>query len=103
MKFRIALAAAATIALAACGRSDDASTQAKADSVEVPADEAMAGVAEAPVADANANADTMAAETGEETAKEAPKTEDQKIQEAGDKAAETAAAAADAMTEAPKN
>lgn len=92
MKFRIAFAAAASIALAACGSTDDASTEAEADTVEIPADDAMAGVEEAPVADPDANA--VDAETGEDTAAEA-----EQIEEAGDAAAATAEAAADAMAD----
>ena len=52
MKFRLALTAAATLALAACGSAEDASTEAEADTVEIAADEALEGVEEAPVADA---------------------------------------------------
>ena len=93
MKFRIAFAAAASIALAACGSTDDASTEAEADTVEIPADEAMAGVEEAPVVDADANA-ALPADEGEVTATEA-----EAIEDAGDDAAATAEAAADAMAE----
>lgn len=93
MKFRIALILAIPLALAACGRSDNASTEAEADTVEIPANEALSGVNEAPVADPNANATLPA---GEETPE---LTEEEKIQAAGDSAADTAAAAADAMEE----
>ena len=97
MKFRIApavfLAAAASIALAACGSTDDASTEAEADTVEFPADEAMADVEEAPVVDAGANAALPAGED------DVTATEAEAIEEAGDDAAATAEAAADAMTE----
>ncbi len=99
MKFRIAAVAATSLALAACGSTDDASTEAKADTVEVSADEAMTDVAEEPVADpaATATAGTTAPAAGETAA---PATsEATQVQEAGDKAAETAAAAADAMAE----
>lgn len=47
---KIAVAASFTLALAACGSATDASEDALADNVEVPADEAMAA-APAPVAD----------------------------------------------------
>ena len=99
MKFRIAAVAAASLALAACGSTDDASTEAKADTVEVPADEAMTDVAEEPAVDpaATATAGTVAPAAGETAAPAA--TESTQVQEAGDKAAETAAAAADAMAE----
>ncbi len=93
MKFRIAFAAAASVALAACGSTDDASTEAEADTVEIPAEDAMAGVEEAPVADPDANAALPAGE-GEISA-----TEEAQIEEAGDEAAATAEAAADAMAE----
>ena len=99
MKFRIAAVAAASLALAACGSTDDASTEAQADTVEVTADEAMSDVAEEPVADpaATATAGTAAPAAGETAA---PATsEATQVQEAGDNAAETAAAAADAMAQ----
>ena len=47
---------AATLILAACGSADDASTEASADTVKMPADSALAPVAEAPVADPSATA-----------------------------------------------
>ena len=94
MKYRIAMILAAPLALAACGSSDNASTEAEADTVEIPANEALQGVNEAPVADPNANATLPA---GEATP---GMTEEEKIQAAGDQAADTAAAAADAMDEA---
>ena len=90
MKFRIIAAAAATFALAACGSADDASTEAEADTVEMPADEALAPVTATPAADPAANATP----TGEAT--EAV-TEEQQIQDAGDNAAATAEAAMDEM------
>ena len=49
----IAFASAAALGLAACGSSDDASEDAEADTVEIPADEAMAGMPD-PVADSDA-------------------------------------------------
>jgi hypothetical protein len=74
--------------LAACGSADDASTEASADTVEMPADSALAPVNDAPVADPSATAtDTAAPEaTTNETA---------------DKAADVAAAAAAAAEEEP--
>ncbi len=93
MKLRSALILVAPLALAltGCGRSDDASTEAEADTVEIPANEALQTVTETPVADPNANA---ALPTGDATPE---MTEDEKIKTAGDSAADTAAAAADAM------
>lgn len=94
MKLRsLLIALPLSIALAACGRSDNASTEAEADTVEIPANEALSGVEEAPVADPNANAAVPAGEATPEM------TEEEKIQAAGDSAADTAAAAADAMNE----
>ena len=92
MKFRFAITAAATVALAACGSADDASTEAQADTVEVTADEALEGVEEMPVEDAGVSAEAAAAE-------EMSATEEAQIQAAGDNAADTAAAAMDAMAE----
>lgn len=97
MKFRIALAAAASMALAACGSADDASTEAEADTVEVAADEALVDVDAEPVEDASAT--EADAEAGED--KEA--TEAASIQEAGDNAAATAEAAMDAMADDLEN
>ena len=51
MNFRIALTAAATLALAACGSTEDASTEAEADTVEIAADDALADVEAEPVED----------------------------------------------------
>lgn len=96
MKFRIALAVAATVALAACGNTEDASTEAEADTVEIPADEALTGVEATPVADPAA---TATDEAGDEEAQ----TEEAAIQEAGDNAADTAEAAMDAMAEETEN
>lgn len=85
-----ALASFGALALAGCGSSDDASTDAMADDVEVPADEAMAAAGDAsPVADPSASEDAT-----ESTA-----------QQAGDAAAaaaaDVAAAAGDDASEAP--
>lgn len=99
MKLRAALILTIplALALAACGRSDNASTEAEADTVEIPANEALSGVNEAPVADPGANA---ALPTGTATPEI---TEEERIQAAGDSAADTAAAAADAMDETTTN
>ena len=99
MTIRTALILAAPLALAltGCGRSDSASTEAQADTVEIPANEALAPVTDAPVADPNANA-ALPTDTATPDL-----TEEQKIQAAGDDAADTAAAAADAMNETAGN
>lgn len=89
----LVLAAPLALALAGCGRSDNASAEAEADTVEIPANEALQGVDAAPVADPNANA-TLPAGDAPPTG-----TEEERIQAAGDSAADTAAAAADAMDE----
>ncbi|WP_374407657.1 hypothetical protein [Pelagerythrobacter sp.] len=49
-KFAFALAPVAALALAACGSSDDASVDAEADTVEMPADEALTPITDEPVA-----------------------------------------------------
>ncbi|MGZ3196401.1 MAG: hypothetical protein ACXWJC_10250 [Croceibacterium sp.] len=91
----IAFAALAAYGLAACGKSDDASQDASADNVEMPADQAMATAAP-PVADADATSDTTDA-TGPTSAA---------ASEAGDAAqaaaADAAAAAEAATTQAEK-
>lgn len=84
----IAFAAAAAYGLSACGKSDDASEDAMADNVEMPADSAMATVAP-PVADAQASSDESSAAGPTSAA----------ASEAGD-AAEAAAADAAAAAEA---
>ena len=96
MKFRIAAMATASLALAACGSSDDASTEAEADTVEIAADEAMEAVTEEPVTDPAADLENSAAD---ETA--AAQAEAASVEAAGDSAAATAEAAMDAMGEDP--
>ena len=60
MNFRIALTAAATLALAACGSTEDASTEAEADTVEIAADDALADVEAEPVEDLSLHAHARA-------------------------------------------
>lgn len=86
MNTRASLAAlsAAALMLAACGSSDDASTEATADTVEMPADEALEAISDEPVADP------------EVTATDAPDGDAQaeaSAEAAADVAAEAAAAA----------
>ena len=76
----ILLAGAGALTLAACGGADDASIEAEADTVEMPADAALEDIAEDPVADEDAN--TEPAAVTEEVATEA-----------ADRAADVAAAA----------
>ncbi len=80
--------AVAALMLAACGSSDDASTEATADTVEMPADEALEAISDEPVADPEATA-TDAPET--EATAEA--TAEKAADAAADVAAEAAAAA----------
>ncbi|MBV7265354.1 hypothetical protein [Erythrobacter ani] len=56
---RFALVGAASAALAACGSSDDASSDLEVDTVEIPADEALEPVTEEPVEDPAANLDNV--------------------------------------------
>ena len=58
---QFALASSAALALAACGSADDASVEAEADTVEMPADEALSDVSEEPVMDEDAAMDNVAA------------------------------------------
>ena len=95
MKFRITAVIATSLALAACGSNDNASTEAEAETVEVSADEAMAPVAEEPVADPAASVTANENDTpGTVTEAEAAS-----VETAGDNAAATAEAAMDAMGE----
>jgi len=59
-----AATALATLALAGCGHSDSANAPASADNVEMPAEEALSGVAATPAADPSATATETATETG---------------------------------------
>ncbi len=52
----LAFASLSALALAACGSSDDASVESEADTVEMPANDAMEPVVEEPAADPDANA-----------------------------------------------
>ena len=63
MKKIATLAAFASLGLAACGSTDDASTEAMPDTVEVPADEALAPITDAPVEDPEALPPVDPAET----------------------------------------
>lgn len=80
--------ASAALMLAACGSADDASTEASADTVEMPADSALAPIAEGPVADPSATAtDAPATDAATEA------TTEQSAEAAANVAAEAAAAA----------
>ncbi|MFN4037871.1 MAG: hypothetical protein ACK4IB_00920 [Erythrobacter sp.] len=80
-----AAAVGTALLLAACGSSDDASTEARADTVEMPADEALEAVTDEPVADPAANAADPDATTSQST--------EQAAEAAANVAAEAAAAA----------
>lgn len=94
-----AMASAFALALAACGGTDNASDDATADNVEMPADEAMSteGV-EAPSADDAAEAATDAAEASEDAADAT-----QAAANDAEEAANDAAAAAEAATNAAED
>ena len=87
------LAGAGALTLAACGSADDASYEAEADTVEMPADAALEGVSDEAVADTEATVEDTA--VTEEDANEA-------AEAAADvaAAAEEAANAANAIDEA---
>ncbi len=57
------LVTGATLALAACGSAEDASSEATADTVEMPSDEALEGVTDEPVEDADAMEEVDPADT----------------------------------------
>lgn len=57
--------ALATLPLAACGNYEDASAEAQADTVEIPANEPLENVTAVPVADPQANTDIIDAEVVE--------------------------------------
>ena len=57
----VTFVASAALMLAGCGKSDSAKDGVQADSVEMPAEEAVTDVNAAPVADASAGADAAAA------------------------------------------
>ena len=86
---------ALSIALAACGSAEDASTEASPDTVEIAADEALAPVNEEPLVDENAGLDEVEGPpaVSEETATSAA---DNAASVAAE--AEAAAAAADAAS-----
>ena len=95
MKFRLAALAPLTIALAACGSSEDASYEAEADTVEIESNEALEPVQETPVVDSGAN--SMESDTGSATATEPTASEEDAVEAAGENAAATAEAAMDEM------
>ena len=86
----------AALLLTACGSADDASTEASADTVEMPADAALAPIAEEPVADPSAAATDAPADDAADAAAAAAGAEagaEKAADAAADVAAEAAAAA----------
>lgn len=67
-----AFAAVAALALSACGSSDKASEEASAENVEMPAEEAVSGIGETPVADASATATEAASDAASDASVAAP-------------------------------
>ena len=84
----LAILGSASLALAACGGTEDASTEATADTVEMPADEALEAVTDEPVED------TAATEEPEETGDATAAVPQETAEAAGDAAADVAAEAA---------
>ena len=89
----LAFASFAALSLAACGSSDDASDDATADTVEMPADEAMTGVEE-PVVDPQATATDDASDASAAATATAAEAADAAAAAAADVAAAAEAAAA---------
>ena len=94
-KFALLAASSFALALAACGDSGDASEDALADNVEMPADEAMSGVPDPTDADAAAAAAEEATESADNAVDAA-----EVAGAAAEEAAADAAAAAEAATAA---
>ena len=88
----------AALLLTACGSYDDASTEATADTVEMPADAALAPVDEEPVADPSAT-QTDTPETDAEAEASAETSANAAADAAANVAAEAAAAAENAAAE----
>ena len=86
----LALLGGATLALAACGSSEDASTEATADSVEIPTETALEDVTDEPVEDTAANEGPPQGDSAEDVAPPARVT-----QEAAEAAAENAESVAE--------
>jgi hypothetical protein len=89
----------ATLVLAACGNSEDASTEAEADTVELPADDALESVTEEPEDAAAANEASAQPEEDDELAGPPPAPV---TRETAESAAEKAADVAEQAEEAEK-
>ena len=88
---RTVLALSGAIALAACGSSDDASDAAIEDTVEIPADEALADVADEPVVDETIVSAPQRAPAAAEEDTGPSETEQAQAEAAGERAAAAAA------------
>jgi len=95
-KFALIAATSAAFALAGCGSADDASEDSMADTVEMPADEALANTPD-PVTDAASDAVEDATDTAEAAADTAAAAGDAAVDAANEAAAAADAAAADAQ------
>lgn len=104
-KLTTVMTTTAALALAACGSADDASTESQADTVELPAEEAVADVDDVPVADPVGTSFNSAGPAVTEPV--VGVSEDDAAQEAGANAADVAAraraAAAESATGAAEN
>ena len=89
MRILAPLVLAAAFALAGCGHADDASQEAQADSVEIPADEALQNTPEP-------STDTAAADSAAEQATKAAEASANQSADAAQAAAADATAAAEA-------
>ena len=96
------LAAAAALGLAACGSADDASEEAIADTVEMPADDAMVDTP-LPVADPDALSDTDQDAGADAVDAQADAADAEAAADAAEQAAADAAAAAEAATQAAED
>ncbi len=98
----LAFASLSALALAACGSSDDASVEAEADTVEMPANEAMAPAIGEPIVDPEAYAlDEAATGPSETVAEEADAAGDAAAAAAAEIQAMTGGAAAPAAPATP--
>ena len=97
MRFNMipALSLPLVLALGACANSEDASTEAEADTVEIPAFDALSNVDELPVADPEANTDLGVDEGEVEESEEGAEATDAEAGDAADEAAEAVPAPAD--------
>ncbi|MGB7407557.1 MAG: hypothetical protein WA908_03565 [Pontixanthobacter sp.] len=91
----IALASTAALALSACGSSEDASVEAEAENVEIPAEEAVAEIDEMPIEDSGAVQSGPAAVPTSEADRDDEAPRPSVAREADDAGAAAAAAAAD--------